>query len=97
MNNTNPLIVYLWACGFAGLLIAAIQFGGDASNFLGPLGILILPGYVVAGVLTLGGPHSGFPRAFVTLMIIINAMIYGIPLMLLWRWRQRRKGRDRDA
>lgn len=82
---------YIVASSIAACGIAAIQFLTDNSSQLGRLGVLALPGYLPAALVFPEGFHSESPYGFMALVVIFDGLLYGVPLMFLWKWWERKR------
>lgn len=90
----RSIAAYFGSAVIAGVIVAGVQFGSDATGPLGFLWVLVVPGYLPAAVFFPEGFHSGSPRGFMALISVFNGLIYGVPLFLLIRWCRRKNVHD---
>jgi hypothetical protein len=75
------------------LLIALVAYVTKSS--LGGLGILEAPGLLLAAVFFPQGGHSDFAYFYIGLALLIDALIWGWPV--LWLWRLIIRAREKNA
>ena len=84
-----PLIVYLCSSALIFAFLAYSVFHEiPAMDYLGFF--LLLPGYFLASFVFWGGIHSDYGEAWLWLALVVNALLWGIPLSLAVNYLRKR-------
>jgi len=75
---------YLWSCGVA-LALVALLYWFSSLWPVSPADDLLAPGMLLAFVAFPQGPHSGHGLVYIFLAMLIDVLLYGGLVMLVWR------------